>query len=289
MRKPKNAYRYGHINAFFVCEEVFGGGCCRCSCFALGALTHGEICRHFKVQGQVVKVKMDLKLTDRTVKSILLLGSGLVLGYCAYTGYRIWKRRQFTSIDEGFEDVSKIEDSLQKRILVLGLENAGKTTIVSQIYSGSVINSRDLKPTEGFNVTTMETNGLSINIWEIGGRDNVRTYWPTFLQDTDILVFIVDAADLHKLSLAIKEVRWLIADDRLANVPVLLLANKQDLPNAISPQQVADALDFSTIYESKHRIKVLGTQTPVGTTERHPSIVEVEKTLLLLVRSLTNG
>lgn len=125
--------------------------------------------------------------------------------------------------------------------------------------------------------------------FSVGGRDNVRTYWPTFLQDTDILVFIVDAADLHKLSLAIKEVRWLIADDRLANVPVLLLANKQDLPNAISPQQVADALDFSTIYESKHRIKVLGTQTPVGTTERHPSIVEVEKTLLLLVRSLTNG
>lgn len=88
---------------------------------------------------------------------------------------------------------------------------------------------------------------------------------------------------MHNISLAIKEVRWLLADDRLTNVPVLLIANKQDLPNAIPPQQVADALDLGSILPSKHKIRVLGTQTPVNATERHPSIAEVERTLSLMI------
>ena len=64
--------------------------------------------RHFVLQGHNLKINMELKLTDKTLKRILLLGSGLMLGYCFYTGYRIWKKRQFKSIDEGFEDVSKV-------------------------------------------------------------------------------------------------------------------------------------------------------------------------------------
>lgn len=117
----------------------------------------------------------------------------------------------------------------------------------------------------------------------VGGKDNIRSYWPTFLQDTDVLVFVVDASDIHNISLAIKEVRWLLADDRLANVSVLLIANKQDMPNAIPPNQVADALDLGNVLHSKHKIKVIGTQTPPNITERHSSIVEVEKILLQMI------
>ena len=61
----------------------------------------------------------------------------------------------------------------------------------------------------------------------VGGSEVVRKYWGNFLQDTDLLVFVVDAADMHNLSLAVKEIKTLLGDDRLAGVPILVLANKQ--------------------------------------------------------------
>ena len=95
----------------------------------------------------------------------------------------------------------------------------------------------------------------------------------------------MDASNDSNISLAIKEIRWLLADDRLANVPVLLIANKQDVPNALTPDQIADALDLGSVLPSKHKIKVLGAQTPSKATERHQSILEVEKTLLLMLNA----
>ena len=61
----------------------------------------------------------------------------------------------------------------------------------------------------------------------VGGSESVRKYWGNFLQDTDLLVFVVDAADMHNLSLGVKEIKTLLGDDRLAGVPILVLANKQ--------------------------------------------------------------
>jgi 50S ribosomal subunit-associated GTPase HflX len=55
----------------------------------------------------------------------------------------------------------------------------------------------------------------------------MRKHWGNFLQDTDLLVFVVDASDSPNLPLAVKEVKTLLGDDRLAGVPILVLANKQ--------------------------------------------------------------
>ncbi|KAL0269152.1 UNVERIFIED_CONTAM: hypothetical protein PYX00_006974 [Menopon gallinae] len=223
---------------------------------------------------------MGTKLSDGTIKRILLIGSGFALGYCLYRAYKTWRKRQSKNIDEGFEDVSKIEETPEKRILFLGLESAGKSTLISQISTGSAVASKNMEPTEGFKVTPMETNGICLKIWEIGGMDKVRSYWTNFLQDTDILVFVVDAANFHNLSRAVKEIKWLLADERLANVPVLLVANKQDIESAMNPQQVANALDLGSVPPSKHKVHIIGTQCPPNAVLRHPSISELEKVLL---------
>nr|CAD7453313.1 unnamed protein product [Timema tahoe] len=210
-----------------------------------------------------------------------LLRRGVAVSACAYAVYRYWKRRESKSIDEGFEDVSRLEESPERRILVLGLENAGKSTILSQVTSANCHN-HDVKPTEGFNVTCLHNGETSLNIWEVGGRERFRKYWVNFLQDTDLLVFVVDAADTHNLSLAVTEVKRLLGDDRMAKVPILVLANKQDKVGALIPSDVGDALDLNSIPPSSHKVRVLGTQTPPGAIERHPSIAEVENMLLLM-------
>jgi GTPase SAR1 family protein len=72
-----------------------------------------------------------------------------------------------------------------------------------------------------------KTEFCAIMSHTVGGSESVRKYWGNFLQDTDLLVFVVDASDLHNLSLAVTEVKALLGDDRLAGVPILVLANKQ--------------------------------------------------------------
>lgn len=214
----------------------------------------------------------------------VVIGSGIALSACAYALYIYLKKKDAKSIDEGFEDVSRLEENLEKRILVLGLEKAGKSTILSQVTT-STYKQSDIKPTEGFNVTCLHYGGISLNIWEIGGGESFRRYWNNFLQDTDLLVYVVDSADTHNLPESCKVMKALLGDERLAHVPVLVLANKQDLLGALSPAQVADALDLGSIPASKHRVKVLGTQSPPNSVPKHPSITEVEHSIILMTNS----
>ncbi|PSN46206.1 hypothetical protein C0J52_13147 [Blattella germanica] len=211
---------------------------------------------------------MEASWSGKIAKSLVIFGSGIALSACAYAAFRYWKRRESKSVDEGFEDVSRLEENPEKRIIVLGLEGAGKSTILSQVTSGSCKN-HDVQP-------------IDVKPTEVGGGEKVRKYWGNFLQDTDLLVFVVDASDPHNLSLAVKEFKSLLGEDRLNRVPILILANKQDRPEALTPEQVADALDIGSISSSKHKVRVLGTQAPSQSQARHPSIVEVKQSLLVM-------
>jgi len=221
------------------------------------------------------------------LKALVVVSSGLVLGVCTYTAYRTWKKRQNSADDEGFEDVSKLEETLEKKVLVLGLERSGKSTLVSQIVkeAGQKIftSSAIYKPTEGFNVTSL-SDGASptVNIWEIGGKEHVRRYWAKFFQDTDILVFVVDASNNSNLSVVVSEIKSLLGDARLASVPILVVANKQDVTGALGAEQISNVLDLKSIPSRSHQVKVLETQTKPGSNEIHQTVLEVRKVLLKL-------
>lgn len=189
-------------------------------------------------------------------------------------------------------------DETTERILVLGLESAGKTTLMSQITTGS-LEVNNVKPTEGFNVTNLTHKTNTVNIWEgiiwyyyimfnlliimwwvivVGGGEKIRKFWTNFLQDTDLLIFVVDAADTHKIVHTVKEFKTIAGDERLKNVPILLVASKQDLPGALSPKQIGDALDISSISPSKHAIRVFGTY--FDPNQVHSSVLDVKKAIL---------
>lgn len=209
-------------------------------------------------------------------KSIYIISSSIALGIGAYAAYRYWKQRDSKCVDEGFEDVAKLDETTE-RILVLGLESAGKTTLMSQITTGS-LDVKNVKPTEGFNVTNLTHKTNTVNIWEVGGGEKIRKFWSNFLQDTDLLIFVVDAADTHEIVHTVKEFKTVAGDERLKNVPILLVASKQDLPGALSPKQIGDALDISSISPSKHAIRVFGTY--FDPNQVHPSVLELKKAIL---------
>ncbi|XP_034936642.1 ADP-ribosylation factor-like protein 3 [Chelonus insularis] len=212
----------------------------------------------------------------------------------AYVAYRYWKKRESKAIDEGFEDVTRLDDSNERRVLLLGLKGAGKTSVMNQaVAADSHGNYYQFppKPTDGFAVYRLKKGNYIFNVWEIGGSEETKQHWSNFLQDTDLLVFMVDASDADKLSQAVLALKQLLGDSRMDNVPILVIANKQDVSNALRMDQIKKALDLHSISPLKHKVEVIESQTmPMPPIEPgikeynwyHPSIDTVRKKIFSL-------
>ncbi|KAF3836938.1 hypothetical protein F7725_004402 [Dissostichus mawsoni] len=92
----------------------------------------------------------------------------------------------------------------EMRLLMLGLDNAGKTTILKK-FNGEDVST--ISPTLGFNIKTLEHKGFKLNIWDVGGQKSLRSYWRNYFESTDGLVWVVDSADRLRLEDCRKELK----------------------------------------------------------------------------------
>ncbi|CAF0887876.1 unnamed protein product [Rotaria sp. Silwood1] len=125
------------------------------------------------------------------------------------------------------------------RVLISGLDAAGKTTALYVMKLGEVVTTI---PTIGFNVETVEFKNITMTAWDVGGRDKIRPLWRHYYQNTRAIVFVIDSNDRDRINEASKELHAIINEDELQNKPVLILANKQDLPNVMSIDELRDKL-----------------------------------------------
>jgi len=143
--------------------------------------------------------------------------------------------------------VTKLFDRLfgkkEARILMLGLDAAGKTTIVYKLKLGEVLNS---VPTIGFNVETVEFKNIKFNVWDVGGQDKIRVLWRHYYAGTDALIFVVDSSDRNRVGLAKQELHKMLEEEELKDAILLVFANKQDL-SVMSVAEVSDKLDLTSI------------------------------------------
>ncbi|XP_037534142.1 ADP-ribosylation factor-like protein 14 [Nematolebias whitei] len=123
----------------------------------------------------------------------------------------------------------------QAQVLMLGLNGSGKTTLLYKLkYNESVVTV----PTVGFNVESLETHGSGpgLTVWDVGGQKKMRPHWKNHVQDTAGLMFVMDSRDEERLDEARKELHRVLRYNSLRGVPLVILANKQDLPGALSPE-----------------------------------------------------
>jgi len=99
------------------------------------------------------------------------------------------------------------------RLLILGLDNAGKTTILKK-FNGEDINT--ISPTLGFNIKTLEHRGYLLNCWDVGGQQTIRSYWRNYFEQTDGLIWVVDSADRVRLNDCKRELDVLMEQEKLA-------------------------------------------------------------------------
>lgn len=120
--------------------------------------------------------------------------------------------------DSGFGDMQ------ERRILLLGLDNAGKTTILFQMRDNSY---RETIPTVGLNIETLTHKRYTMTFWDVGGQ--ATKLWKHYFDKIDACVFVIDSTDEEKLIFAKEEFTRLLKDESLMGVPFLLLYNKIDL------------------------------------------------------------
>ncbi|XP_072417937.1 ADP-ribosylation factor 2-like [Chiloscyllium punctatum] len=136
----------------------------------------------------------------------------------------------------------------EMRILMVGLDAAGKTTILYKFKLGEVVTTI---PTIGFNVETVEYKNISFTVWDVGGQDKIRTLWKHYFQNTQGLIFVIDSNDRERINEARDELNRMLSEDELKDAVLLIFANKQDLPNAMTPAEITDKL---SLHQFRQRI-----------------------------------
>jgi len=143
--------------------------------------------------------------------------------------------------------ISKLFDKFvgkkEMRILMLGLDAAGKTTILYKLKLGEVVSS---VPTIGFNVETVEYKNIKFTVWDVGGQDKIRLLWRHYYQNTQGLIFVVDSSDKERIELAKEELHKMLNEEELRDAVVLVFANKQDL-GVMSVAEVTEKLGLHTL------------------------------------------
>eukprot|EP00736_Rhodelphis_marinus_P006997 Rmarinus@m.10896 len=135
------------------------------------------------------------------------------------------------------------------RVLMLGLDNAGKTTVVKRINGTDIT---EISPTLGFNIETMEYNNFKINIWDVGGQETIRSYWRNYFEETDGLVWVIDSADVRRLGDCKAELKKVLVEEKLSGASLLILANKCDLRGALNPEQISKELGLDEMIVNRH-------------------------------------
>ncbi|EOA21654.1 hypothetical protein CARUB_v10002073mg [Capsella rubella] len=129
---------------------------------------------------------------------------------------------------------SRLFAKKEMRILMVGLDAAGKTTILYKLKLGEIVTTI---PTIGFNVETVEYKNISFTVWDVGGQD----------KNTQGLIFVVDSNDRDRVVEARDELHRMLNEDELRDAVLLVFANKQDLPNAMNAAEITDKLGLHSL------------------------------------------
>ncbi|XP_025919358.1 ADP-ribosylation factor-like protein 10, partial [Apteryx rowi] len=165
-----------------------------------------------------------------------------------------------------------------RQVLILGLDGAGKSSVLHYICSETA--KERIAPTQGFNSAQLYTERLEMDLLEVGGSQNLRAYWPHYLSQAHVLVFVVDSVDRSRLLTARQELHALLAEE--PRLPLVVLANKQDKSNALSVAELHDELALHTL-SGQREFFLLPTSATWASLSTATSVLRVKSLLVTLL------
>ncbi|POI26006.1 hypothetical protein CIB84_010245, partial [Bambusicola thoracicus] len=178
----------------------------------------------------------------------------------------------------GSPALSCCPQAVWKQVLVLGLDGAGKSSVLHYICSQKA--RTRIPPTLGFNSAQLHVEGLEMDLLEVGGSHNLRAYWPLYLSDAHVLVFVVDSVDRSRLLTARQELHALLAEE--PRLPLVVLANKQDKSDALSTEELREELALHLL-SGQRELFLLPTSATWASLSTATSVLHVKSLLVSLL------
>ncbi|KAJ6654854.1 hypothetical protein lerEdw1_006543 [Lerista edwardsae] len=155
--------------------------------------------------------------------------------------------------------------SQEHKVIIIGLDNAGKTTILYQFLMNEVVHT---SPTIGSNVEEIVLRKTHFLMWDIGGQETLRSTWNTYYSNTEFVILVIDSTDRERLTVTKEELYKMLAHEDLRNAAVLIFANKQDIKNSMSTSEISKFLTLSSIKDHPWHIQgccaLTGEGLPAG-------------------------
>ncbi|EGF79243.1 hypothetical protein BATDEDRAFT_17007 [Batrachochytrium dendrobatidis JAM81] len=170
--------------------------------------------------------------------------------------------------------LSRLWGSKDVRILILGLDGAGKTTILYRLQIGEVVTTI---PTIGFNVETVTYKNIKFQVWDLGGQTSIRPYWRCYYANTDAIIYVIDSADRDRISTSKEELMAMLEEEELKDAALLVFANKQDMEGAMSVTEVSEFLGLTALKTRTWTIFKCSAKTGDGLTEGLDWLVNVAR------------
>ncbi|PWA19097.1 hypothetical protein CCH79_00018652 [Gambusia affinis] len=171
-------------------------------------------------------------------------------------------------------------------IVMLGLDSAGKTTVLYRLKFNEFVNT---VPTIGFNTEKIRLSngtakGISCHFWDVGGQEKLRPLWKSYSRCTDGIIYVVDSVDVDRLEEAKTELHKVTKFAENQGTPLLVIANKQDLPKSlpvadIEKQLALHELAPSTTYHVQPACAIIGEGLHEGMDKLYEMIVKRRKSL----------
>ncbi|XP_033922632.1 ADP-ribosylation factor-like protein 10 [Melopsittacus undulatus] len=224
---------------------------------------------------------------SRTLRALALTVGTAVFALCSllYIAWKIYFRDTNSGTDwdgwweQDLWEQAPHKDALEwQQVLVLGLDGAGKSSVLHYICNQTA--RKHFTPTQGFSCTQLSVEGLEMELLEVGGSKNLRAYWPDYMSHAHVLVFVVDSVDRSRLVTARQELHTLLAIE--PQLPLVVLANKQDKSDALSTAELWEELALHTLSEQRE-VFLLPTSATWDSLNTANSILHVKSLLVTLL------
>ena len=192
-----------------------------------------------------------------------------------------------------YDALSAFSTGTPSRILMIGLDAAGKSTILYKVKLDQTVQtiptigtSRECLPAMcilssyrlGFNVETVSpAPGITFTVWDVGGQHKIRPLWAYYYQNVDGFLFVIDASDQDRFQEARDELFGVISHEYMSTVPFVIIANKSDLPTAVTPSELIAQLNLHSISKRRWYIQSACAVTGDGLVESMQQLAKMIK------------
>ncbi|KAM6967752.1 ADP-ribosylation factor-like 4aa [Aplochiton taeniatus] len=171
-------------------------------------------------------------------------------------------------------------------IAILGLDSAGKTTVLYRLQFNEFVNT---VPTKGFNAEKVRVSlgrhrTVTFHFWDVGGQEKLRPLWKSYTRCTDGIIFVVDSVDAERMEEAKTELHKIVKATENNGVPLLVVANKQDLRNSLGLAEIEKVLALkdlgpATPWHLQPTCAIIGDGLKEGLGRLHDMILKRRKTI----------